>query len=89
MRHLGDLVPYACTINEPNLGALLHGVLGIPDARGSAAWAAAAAALQTTPERFTPLQNAVGSTRGRGYADGAPARASTRSRACGRRRGWG
>jgi beta-glucosidase len=60
MRHLGDLVPYACTINEPNLGTLLQDVIGIPDARGSAAWAAAAAALQTTPERFTPLQNAMG-----------------------------
>ena len=30
MRHLGDLVPYACTLNEPNLGGLLHGVLGLP-----------------------------------------------------------
>jgi beta-glucosidase len=30
MRHLGDLVPYACTLNEPNLGGLLHDVLGIP-----------------------------------------------------------
>jgi beta-glucosidase len=30
MRHLGDLVPYACTLNEPNLGGLLHGALGIP-----------------------------------------------------------
>jgi beta-glucosidase len=60
MRHLGELVPYACTINEPNLGALLHGALGIPDPRGSDVWAAAAAALQTTPERFAPLQNATG-----------------------------
>jgi len=33
MRHLGDLVPYACTLNEPNLGGLLHGVLGIPAPR--------------------------------------------------------
>ncbi len=24
MRHLGDLVPLACTINEPNLGTFLH-----------------------------------------------------------------
>ena len=32
MRHLGDLVPYACTLNEPNLGRLLHDVLGIPSA---------------------------------------------------------
>jgi len=31
MRHLGDLVPYACTLNEPNLGRLLHDVLGIPE----------------------------------------------------------
>ena len=31
MRHLGDLVPSRCTINEPNIGALLHTVLGIPD----------------------------------------------------------
>lgn len=60
MRHLGDLVPYACTINEPNLGALLHGVIGVPDPRGSDAWAAAAAALQTTPARFGPLQHATG-----------------------------
>jgi beta-glucosidase len=34
MRHLGDLVPFACTLNEPNLGALLHQVLGIPAPRG-------------------------------------------------------
>ena len=31
MRHLGDLVPFACTLNEPNLGALLHQVLGLPE----------------------------------------------------------
>jgi beta-glucosidase len=31
MRHLGDLVPYACTLNEPNLGRLLHDVLRIPE----------------------------------------------------------
>ncbi len=31
MGHLGDLVPFACTINEPNLGALLHQVLGLPE----------------------------------------------------------
>ena len=60
MRHLGDLVPYACTINEPNLGALLHTVLGIPDPGDGEAWKAAAAALQTTPDRFAPLQHAAG-----------------------------
>ena len=59
MRHLGDLVPYACTLNEPNLGALLHQVIGIPDPRGSEAWAIAAAALGTTPERLVPLQHAA------------------------------
>jgi beta-glucosidase len=58
MSHLGDLVPYACTLNEPNLGALLHRVLGIPDPRGSDGWIAAAAALATTPDRLVPLQHA-------------------------------
>jgi beta-glucosidase len=60
MRHVGDLVPYACTINEPNLGALLHQVLGIPDPHDGAGWLAAAAALQTTADRFAPLQHASG-----------------------------
>jgi beta-glucosidase len=60
MRHLGDLVPYACTINEPNLGALLYDVIGIPDPRAGAAWATAAAALQSTPDRLVPLQHATG-----------------------------
>ena len=60
MQQLGDLVPYACTINEPNLGALLHQVLGLPSPRGSDAWATAAAALQTTPDQLVPLMHAVG-----------------------------
>jgi beta-glucosidase len=60
MRHLGDLVPYACTLNEPNLGTLLHDVIGLPDPRGGPGWAAAAAALQITPEQLLPLQNATG-----------------------------
>jgi beta-glucosidase len=60
MRHLGDLVPFACTINEPNLGALLHEVIGVPSPRGGPAWATAAAALQTMPDRLVPLQHAVG-----------------------------
>jgi beta-glucosidase len=60
MRHLGDLVPYACTINEPNLGALLHDAIGLPDPRGSDTFAAAAASLQIAPDRFVPLQNATG-----------------------------
>jgi beta-glucosidase len=60
MRALGDLVPLACTLNEPNLGPLLHEVVGIPHPRGSAGWAAAAAALGTTPERLAPFQHAAG-----------------------------
>ncbi len=44
MRHLGDLVPLACTINEPNLGALLHQVLGLPEPQAD----------------FLALQNAYG-----------------------------
>jgi beta-glucosidase len=59
MRHLGDLVPLACTLNEPNLGMLLHEVIGIPRPQGSAGWAAAAAALGTTPERLAPFQHAA------------------------------
>ena len=60
MRHLGDLVPYACTINEPNLGALLHQVLALPSPRGGDGWATAAAALQTTPDQLVLLMHAVG-----------------------------
>jgi beta-glucosidase len=59
MRHLGDLVPLACTLNETGIGALLHQVLGIPDPRGSEAWVAAASALQTTPDRIAPFLNAA------------------------------
>ena len=44
MRHLGDLVPFACTINEPNLGALLHQVLRLPEPQAE----------------FLPLQHAYG-----------------------------
>ena len=60
MRYLGDLVPYACTLNEPNLGTLLHDVLGIPHPRAGAAWATAAAMLQIAPERLVPFQHASG-----------------------------
>jgi beta-glucosidase len=60
MRHLGDLVPYACTLNEPNLGTFLHGALGLPDPRGSHGWAAAAAALGIAADQLLPLQHATG-----------------------------
>ena len=73
MRHLGDLVPYACTLNEPNLGQLLHGVFGIPHPRGSAGWAAAAAALGTTPERLAVFQHCREPEGHRGHAERPPA----------------
>ena len=60
MRHLGDLVPYACTLNEPNLGALLHGVL-----RHSRAAAGDAGSDRPVPERAQPARR-------RGHARGAP-----------------
>jgi beta-glucosidase len=59
MRHLGDLVPHACTLNEPNLGALLHRVLGLPAPQSGEGWAAAAAALGTTPDRLAVFQHAA------------------------------
>ncbi len=57
MRHLGDLVPLACTLNETGIGALLHEVFGIPHPRTGEGWAAAAAALGTTPDRLAPFIN--------------------------------
>ncbi len=57
MRHLGDLVPLACTLNETGIGALLHEVFGIPHPRTGEGWAAAAAALGTTPGRLAPFIN--------------------------------
>jgi beta-glucosidase len=59
MRHLGDLVPYACTLNEPNLGRLLHEVFALPHPRASAGWGAAAAALGTTPDGLVVFQHAT------------------------------
>jgi beta-glucosidase len=58
MRHLGDLIPFACTLNETGIGALLHEVVGIPHPRSGDGWPAAAAALGTTPERLAPFINA-------------------------------
>ena len=65
MRHLGDLVPYACTLNEPNLGGLLHGVLGhSARPRGERR----ASRPRAVPERCEPARR-------RGHARGAPPRA--------------
>ena len=60
MRHLGDLVPYACTLNEPNLGR--------PAARRAAhsrAAAGDAGSDHPVPERAQPPGR-------RGHARGAP-----------------
>jgi beta-glucosidase len=60
MRELGDLIPWACTLNEPNLGRVLHRLMGIPHPRVTPGWAAAAKELGTTPEDFALLQHEQG-----------------------------
>jgi beta-glucosidase len=59
MTHLGDLIPLAITLNEPNIGSLLNYVIGIPDPRGADWWRAAAATVGATPERFLPMAHAA------------------------------
>lgn len=60
MRHLGDLIGVACTLNEPNLPYLLKamGLTGEPpEARVHVpVWAAAAAALGIEPAKVAPFQ---------------------------------
>jgi beta-glucosidase len=59
--HLGDLIPFACTLNEVNIGPLLA-ALGVAELRTfrAAPWfAAAACAVGSEPERFTPFLYAV------------------------------
>ena len=57
MRHLGDLVPYACTLNEPNLGPLAARRIaaGSPE-RGRAATHASGSSV---PERASPRATEV------------------------------
>ena len=71
MRHLGDLVPYACTLNEPNLGGCCIGVLGLPG-RG----AGRAESRSRTPGARRPSRSCARRTASR----------SRRSRARARRR---
>jgi len=55
--HLGDLMGYACTMNEVNIGPLIAS-FGAPAMRGfrAAAWyAAAARSVGSDPARFTPF----------------------------------
>jgi beta-glucosidase len=60
MRHLGDLIDVACTLNEPNLPFLLKqlGLTGEPpEARVHVpVWAAAAKALGVEPAKIAPFQ---------------------------------
>jgi beta-glucosidase len=56
-KHLGDLIPIACTLNEPNLGLLLSNVgISIDSLRQAPWWHDAAKALNTTPETLAPFQ---------------------------------
>ena len=77
MRHLGDLVPYACTLNEPNLGALLHDVLGIPEPPPA------------TQDRIILFQNAHSPAAAEVMRAAHRRARSRRSRACARRRASG
>ncbi len=58
-KHLGDLMGAACTLNEPNLPALLTNMgffPGVEKLRNSPAWLAAAQALGVPPMQLAPLQ---------------------------------
>jgi len=61
-QHLGDLVGGACTLNEPNVGALITSMGYLPPAKQMQQapwWQAAAKMLGTTPEKFAPYMFAV------------------------------
>lgn len=58
-QHLGDLMGAACTLNEPNLPALLTNMGFFPSVekqRSAPAWLAAAQALGVPPMQLAPLQ---------------------------------
>jgi beta-glucosidase len=56
-KHLGDLIPIACTLNEPNLGLLLkHVGLSIDNLRKAPWWHEAAKALGTSAATLAPFQ---------------------------------
>jgi beta-glucosidase len=56
-QHLGDLIPIACTLNEPNLGLLLSNIgMSIDNLRKAPWWNEAAKTLNTTPETLAPFQ---------------------------------
>jgi beta-glucosidase len=56
-KHLGDLIPIACTTNESNLGLLLSNIgMSIDNLRKAPWWREAARALNTAPEKLAPFQ---------------------------------
>lgn len=58
--HLGDLIPFACTLNEVNLGPLLTALMPrMAAARGESWYAAAARAVGSDPARFSPFLYAL------------------------------
>jgi beta-glucosidase len=63
MRHLGDLIGVACTLNEPNLAYLIHNIgipVGSPDLRGTLPmWVAAGEHLRIPAERVAYFQFAA------------------------------
>ncbi len=56
-KHLGDLIPIACTLNEPNLGLLISQFgMSVENLRKAPWWQEAAKRLNTPPEILAPFQ---------------------------------
>ena len=56
-KHLGDLIPIACTLNEPNLGLLISQFgMSVDNLRKAPWWQEAAKRLNTPPEILSPFQ---------------------------------
>ena len=56
-KHLGDLIPIACTLNEPNLGLLISQFgMSVDNLRKAPWWQEAAKRLNTPPEILAPFQ---------------------------------
>jgi beta-glucosidase len=55
--HLGDLIPFACTLNEVNIGPLIGAMMGtaMSAARSEPWFEVAARAVGSDPSRFTPF----------------------------------
>ena len=65
VRHLGDLIGAACTLNEPNLPPLLAALGVVPPAdqqRQSPMWLAAGRTLGIAPARVAPFQFCASAT---------------------------